>query len=115
MKSAFCLLALFASTTTTFAAPAEMVSCKAADYRQIESALDRMVVLGGANLKNDVLSLLRQEMGPTCNVLLARPQIGIPGNHSTTYILASGSETYQIVIHTSVEMPRSAGVYITKK
>lgn len=86
--------------------------CGPQDYAALNQALNGKIE-SGAKLRGEITGLLAEEMGPRCTRITDdRP--GIPGDHFDEYDLESGSRTYKIFVHTSVESPLSASVKIIK-
>lgn len=113
MKTFFFLSALLFSTH----ASAEVIrrDCKFADYQTMTDAVSHEEIRSGKQLRNEVLGVLREEMGPQCfSVLDTSMLVSIPGDDASDYELVTGSSTYHIRIVKSFEQ-RATFVYLTKK
>jgi len=112
MKTLFILALLVASFPAQAAITVK--DCEPQDWKDISDALSNMKIQAGAKFKGEVVGLLAEEMAPQCQVQQEVGGHAIPGNHFKLYELTSGSRTYKISVHTSIENPSDSGVSIIK-
>ena len=113
MKSLIAMTLLLVSASALAADRYE--NCSATDYKVLSRSLDSLPVKSGAQFKNAVQEALIEEMGPSCQVLVTEPRLGIPGDHTDVYKIGTAQFEYTITVKSSVESPGSAGVTITRK
>ena len=102
MKTLLAITVLAASLSAS--AAIVRIDCNFSDYKRINSALSTTEVAQGEELLTEVVSLLNQEMGPTCKRLVDTVmRVDIPGRRRTQYELSGAGITYTIEIGTQVE------------
>lgn len=115
MKALLTMIALL----TSFSASATIVrtNCTTEQFQMISSALasKKFEVTVGKELKNEVISVMQQEMGPTCKVYVQSATIGIPGRRTTKFELETGNATYTIVLGRQVEQFPTQWIELSKK
>lgn len=116
MKS-LALLAIAASFFATQPASAEIFrkACSFKDYKALKKALQKQEVTQGVEHKEDVLDLLSQEWGATCNALIETEVLmGIPGREHDTYEIYSSERHFEVTLVSDMESNRNY-VIIEKK
>lgn len=114
MKLILSMATIAISLSSTIAAAGVMRQpCDFRSYQYIQQALAQGRVLEGAEKKSSLLSMLAQEMGPSCTQLIpTSPGFGIPGTQYSQYEISSGGTQFDLSISFSRVTDPGFKVYI---